>query len=61
MKVIRVSDEAYEFFTEWARRNGRSVCKQMDIAAEYSKQYEANREKEDYIKGLALENFMVDR
>lgn len=57
MKVIRVSDEAYKFFTEWAEREGRSVCKQMDIAAEYSKQYEANRKKEDYMKSVAIETF----
>ena len=58
MKVIRVSDKAYEFFTEWARRNNRSVCKQMDIAAQYSEQYEKNREKEDYIKSLAMQSLL---
>ena len=57
MNVIRVSDEAYKFFTEWAKREGRSVCKQMDIAAEYSKQYEANRKKEDYMKSVAMDTF----
>jgi hypothetical protein len=57
MKVIRVSDEAYKFFTEWAKKEGRSVCKQMDIAAKYSEQYVINRKKEDYIKSVAVDTF----
>ena len=57
MKVIRVSDKAYKFFTEWAKKEGRSVCKQMDIAAEYSEQYIINRQREDYIKSLAMDSF----
>ena len=55
MKVIRVSDKAYKFFTEWAEKEGRSVCKQMDIAAEYSEQYVANRKKEDYLKTVTMD------
>lgn len=55
MKVIRVSDKAYKFFTEWAEKEGRSVCKQMDIAAEYSEQYVNNRKKEDYLKTVAMD------
>lgn len=57
MNVIRVSDKAYKFFTEWAKKEGRSVCKQMDIAAEYSEQYVINRKKEDYIKSVAIDTF----
>lgn len=57
MNVIRVSDEAYKFFTEWAEREGRSVCKQMDIAAEYSKQYMENRKREEYMKSVAMDTF----
>lgn len=57
MKVIRVSDKAYKFFTEWAKKEGRSICKQMDIAAEYSEQYVINRKKEDYMKSVAMDTF----
>lgn len=57
MKVIRVSDKAYKFFTEWAKKEGRSICRQMDIAAEYSEQYVINRKKEDYMKSVAMDTF----
>lgn len=59
MKVIRVSDEAYQYFSELADKERRSVCKQMDLVAEYAKTYLANREKEEYLRNAALDSVVA--
>lgn len=59
MKVIRVSDEAYQYFTELAAKERRSVCKQMDFILQYAKYYLENREKEDYLRKVTFESVIA--
>ena len=59
MKVIRVSDEAYQYFTELAAKERRSVCKQMDFILQYAKYYLENREKEEYLHKVTFDSVVA--
>lgn len=55
--MMRVDDETHKTIKELAERDGRSIIKELAHLVGLAQQYEANRQKEEYMKSVAIETF----